>query len=136
MGLSDGSLFMKYTYIWLYLNGFALGGRREDRYDTVRWHQVTRFPAMRQTLDDGGTVDFGLLRVEAGGLRRPGLFGGSGKHLPWDQLAKLDVASGSVTIYLRDRRRPWTWVAVADLPNFGSFLALVRPRAAVAEPAG
>lgn len=190
MGLSDGSLFKKYNTIWVYAGGFALSGKREDRYDTVRWDQVAhltqritkklvngsyrstvydlefklddkrmvpvigvstrlqtsavegfapiadamvtqcQLPGMMQTLEGGGPVDFAGLLVEPDGLRRPGLFGGKGKQLPWDQLAKVEVEAGYVKIYTRDRRRAWTSVAVSGMPNAGAFLALVRPHAA------
>lgn len=188
MGLSDGSLFRKYTLICVFEHGFVLGRPDDDAHDSLRWDEVARYvqrltrkivngsyrsttfdlefqlhdgrtvsvvgvstrlqtsgvegfasiadalvtraqvPAMLETLGRGEPVDFGALRVEADGIRKPGLFGGSGKHVPWDQVTGVDVQEGSVRIKVAGKRMAWTSQSVSGMANLGAFLTLVRLR--------
>lgn len=83
--------------------------------------EVTRrkLPQALATLQAGGEVQFGRLRVDGRGIT-------NGKeHVPWNEIEELKVRGGKITIRKKGKWLDWSNVAVSDTPNVFVFLTLV-----------
>jgi hypothetical protein len=183
-GLSDGSLFSKYSLTCVFENGCIRGNPDNAKTDMFRWDEVDAFvrrivrketqyghhrstvhtyeftmgkrlvpvvgvttpnqttglegfadlvdplvtrhqlPKMEERLDRGDRVRFGVFGVQPDGVWRETLFG-SGKVLPWPEVAGVDVEDGKVVVLSTTAKRPWYRSPVGDTPNLLAFRRLV-----------
>jgi hypothetical protein len=73
--------------------------------------------------DAGETIPFGKLGVSKAGISR-------GKRtLPWDQVKRVTVDKGVITVRKQGGLLKWTSVHVAETPNFFVFASLVGSKA-------
>lgn len=71
----------------------------------------------------GETIPFGKLGVSEAGISR-------GKRtLPWDQVKRVTVDKGVITVRKQGSLLKWTSVPVAETPNFFVFASLVGSKA-------
>ena len=76
-----------------------------------------------EAYDAGETIPFGKLGVSKAGISR-------GKRtLPWDQVKRVTVDKGVITVRKQGSLLKWTSVRVAETPNFFVFASLVGSRA-------
>ena len=71
----------------------------------------------------GETVPFGKLGVSKAGISR------GNRTLPWDQVKRVTVDKGVITVRKQGSLLKWTSVRVAETPNFFVFASLVGSRA-------
>jgi len=73
--------------------------------------------------DAGETIPFGKLGVSKAGISR-------GKQtLPWDQVKRVTVDKGVITVRKQGSLLKWASVPVAEMPNFFVFASLVGSKA-------
>lgn len=76
-----------------------------------------------EAYDAGETIPFGKLGVSKAGISR-------GKQtLPWDQVRRVTVDKGVITVRKQGSLLKWTSVPVAEMPNFFVFASLVGSKA-------
>ena len=73
--------------------------------------------------DAGETIPFGKLGVSKAGLSR------GNRTLPWDQVKRVTVDKGVITVRKQGSLLKWTSVPVAETPNFFVFASLVGSKA-------
>ncbi len=76
-------------------------------------------PRARATYDIGGTVGFGALSLSRDGLRR------GKKTLSLDELSLIDPRNGMLRVIRIGKKRPWTTVPAAKVPNIALLHALL-----------
>lgn len=77
-------------------------------------------PAVLKTLQDGGTVSFGVLDLSRSGLSTP-----KKGRLPWAEVQEVRVSGGLVLITRSGDSARWSHHAVKDVVNLHLFLAAV-----------
>lgn len=83
-----------------------------------------QLPGMVERLRQGETLRFGFLRLTPDGLFRPAIFG-SGKLLPWAEVAGIEVKSGDLIVRQTAAKRAWYKTPVAEVPNLTAFQRLL-----------
>lgn len=76
-------------------------------------------PKAAETLKSGGTVNFGKLSVSPQGLSN------SRETIPWDQVQKVSINHGYITVRKQGKLLNWSHITVAATPNVFVFLSLV-----------
>lgn len=92
----------------------------EQLGSTIQQEVVKRLlPKAAETLKSGGTVNFGKLSVSPQGLSN------SRETIPWDQVQKVNINRGIITVRKEGKLFNWSNVSVAQTPNVFVFLSLV-----------
>lgn len=81
-----------------------------------------QFPRSRSRLQEGETLQFGPLGLEAQGIQ----YGRS--LLPWDQVDFVGAEDGKVFVRKKDKTFNWCSVKVEKVPSCCLFLALAKER--------
>jgi Family of unknown function (DUF6585) len=91
-----------------------LGGIISDMITRVK------LPEMVAAFRAGSTLSFSTLSVNSQGVS-------NGKELvSWDQIKKIEVNNGTVTVKKEGKWLSWSSVQVSKIPNFFIFMALVN----------
>lgn len=79
-----------------------------------------QLPAVLSVLEQGQTVRFADIAVNASGVSTP-------KHgsVTWDEIEKVSVVNGTVYLTKAGKRRAWSGQRVKTIPNFLLFMAVV-----------
>ena len=85
-----------------------------------------RLPSLRAALDRGESVDFGEIRMSAGGLSR------GRKQISWSELSAVRVDNRFVSVWTPSGSAPWLEVRTATLPNVELFAALAQKHVRIA----
>ncbi len=92
--------------------------------NTVQQEVTPRILARaRQDYEAGQAVPFGKLSISQAGISK------GGKTLPWNQVERVTVDKGTITVKKRGRLLKWASVTVAEMPNFFVFAHLVGSQA-------
>lgn len=78
-------------------------------------------PLAVEALENGDTLSFGPITLDAVGLRE-----GPKKELPWKELGEVKLVGGWLTIMQQGKRRAWLKTSRGQVPNTHILLALVR----------
>ncbi|MEV0977755.1 DUF6585 family protein [Streptomyces sp. NPDC049915] len=83
--------------------------------------EITRaqLPALLAGLEQGGTLAYGDLFVNLGGVAT------ARDSLTWREIEKVEVSQGVLVLRKAGKKLPWARVPVQKIPNFFLFLALV-----------
>ena len=86
-------------------------------------HEITRaqLPGVLALLNGGGTVHFGDMAVNAGGVAAANRGG-----VPWGEIEQVEVRRGMVAVRKAGKWMPWSHTPVHKIPNFFLFLCVVE----------
>jgi hypothetical protein len=121
-GIYTGTYY-RYTIRGIDSRQVALNNRITNiaKLGSIISDMITRvkLPEMVAAFRAGSTLNFGTLSVNTQGVS-------NGKELvSWDQIKKIEVNNGIVTVKKEGKWLSWSSVQVAKIPNFFIFMALV-----------
>ncbi|MFI1707349.1 DUF6585 family protein [Streptomyces griseoruber] len=88
-------------------------------------------PAVLKTLQEGGTVPFGVLALSRAGLSAPGK-----GRLPWPEVEEVRVSGGLVFVTRAGDSARWSHHPVKEITNLHLFLAAVSALRGETDPLG
>jgi hypothetical protein len=96
----------------------------EQLINTIQQQATPRIlERVDEAYNAGQTVPFGKLSISQAGISR------GGKTLPWDQVKRVTVDKGVITIRKQGSLLKWASVNVAETPNFFAFASMVGAKA-------
>ncbi|MFF9207771.1 MULTISPECIES: DUF6585 family protein [unclassified Streptomyces] len=93
-----------------------------ERWGPLLQQEITRaqLPALLAGLEQGGTLAYGELSVNLGGVAT------AKGSLTWPEIEQVELSQGVLVLRKAGKKLPWARVPVKKIPNLFLFLALVE----------